>query len=86
MNWDELFPATSWHPEDLVGLFTENEVRGAFFSMGSGKSPGPDGFSASFFQEFWDIIKVEIIEVFMEFLQGVLKIDRLRLCLCCALT
>nr|GMD04088.1 uncharacterized protein LOC109166477 [Ipomoea batatas] len=37
----------------LLRLFTLEEVKDALFSMAPNKSPGPDGFSPTFFQHFW---------------------------------
>ena len=34
--------------------------------MKKGKAPGPDGFPIEFFQEFWDIIKLDLLSVFQE--------------------
>ena len=75
LHWEELFPSTSWDFEDLERPFTENEVRLAIFSMGGDKSPGPDGFLASFFQTFWDVIKKDVMDLFEEFYRGTLEID-----------
>ena len=44
----------------LTAPFTEEEVRAAVFQMEHNKAPGPDGFPAEFYQNFWDIIKPEI--------------------------
>ena len=33
------------------------------FNMKKGKAPGPDGFSIEFFQEFWEIIKYDLLDV-----------------------
>ena len=36
------------------------------FNMKKGKALGPDGFSIEFFQEFWEIIKFDLLEVVQE--------------------
>lgn len=36
------------------------EIKEALFSIHPDKAPGPDGFSASFYQSFWDIIGEDI--------------------------
>ncbi|XP_015966728.1 uncharacterized protein LOC107490459 [Arachis duranensis] len=36
------------------------EVKSAVFSMSSFKAPGPDGFQAYFFKEYWEIVGTEI--------------------------
>ena len=36
------------------------------FNMKKGKAPDPDGFLIEFFQEFWEIIKLDLLEVVQE--------------------
>ena len=40
----------------LIAVPTDNEIKMAVFSISVDKAPGPDGFSAGFYQSFWDII------------------------------
>ncbi|KAK1282851.1 hypothetical protein QJS10_CPB22g00667 [Acorus calamus] len=54
----------------LESPFTEAEIRRAVFSTEGDKAPGPDGFSSRFFQEFWDIVKDDIVSMFSEFYEG----------------
>lgn len=42
------------------------ELEGVVFNMKRGKEPGPDGFPIEFFQEFWDIIKFDLLAVVHE--------------------
>jgi len=51
----------------LENIFTEEEVKEAVFSIDKDKSSGPDGFSSLFYQECWEIVKDELIDVFTEF-------------------
>jgi hypothetical protein len=37
--------------------------------MDHNKAPGPDGFSAEFYQQFWEIIKGDLMQMFHD-LQG----------------
>lgn len=39
----------------------------AVFSINKDKSLGPDGFSSLFYQECWEIVKEDLMEVFKEF-------------------
>lgn len=45
------------------------KVQAAVFSINSDKAPGPDGFSAGFYQNFWDVIGEDVyrdIKVFFK--------------------
>jgi hypothetical protein len=53
--------------ELLVKAFAVDEVREAIFQMEHNKAPGPDGFSAEFYQACWEIIKDDLMELFQEF-------------------
>lgn len=50
-------------PESAVNLLsapvTDMEVKAAVFQLAPTKAPGPDGFSAIFYQKCWPIIKTE---------------------------
>lgn len=41
---------------------TNKEIRDTIFSMHSGNAPGPDGFSASFFQRSLSIVGHDLVE------------------------
>ncbi|CAN1292519.1 LINE-1 retrotransposable element ORF2 protein [Linum perenne] len=53
--------------EALIETVSDKEVRDALFSIGDDKSPGPDGYSAFFFKDSWDIIGNEITAAIREF-------------------
>ena len=40
--------------------FTEKEVYEAILQMEHNKSPGPDGFPAEFYQNFWNVIRSDL--------------------------
>lgn len=40
----------------LTSIPTKEEIKTALFSINAKKAPGPDGFSASFFQSFWNTL------------------------------
>ncbi|RVW16749.1 hypothetical protein CK203_076445 [Vitis vinifera] len=45
--------------------FTEEEVRMAVFQLNKEKAPGPDGFTIAVYQECWDVIKEDLMRVFL---------------------
>jgi hypothetical protein len=52
----------------LGRAFTEMEVDEALKQMQPLKSPGPDGFSAGFFQRSWPIVRGEVCKTVLNFL------------------
>lgn len=55
---------------DLAALdqpFSEDEIWHAIKSMPTGKTSGPDGFSAEFLRACWDIMKKDILDAFGKF-------------------
>jgi len=50
-------PATN---ELLLTDITTKEIRSALFAIGATRAPGPDGFTASFYRQYWDIVGPEI--------------------------
>ena len=47
--------------------FFEEEVRMAVFHLNKEKTPGLDGFTIAVYQECWDVIKEDLMSVFLEF-------------------
>ena len=47
--------------------FTKEEVCKAIFQLDKENALGLDGFSIAMFQECWDMIKEDLLKVFMEF-------------------
>uniref|UniRef100_A0A8R7U261 Reverse transcriptase domain-containing protein n=1 Tax=Triticum urartu TaxID=4572 RepID=A0A8R7U261_TRIUA len=45
--------------------------------MEHNKAPGPDGFPAEFYQNFWDVIKTDLMELFNYLHAGQLDLSRL---------
>jgi AAA+ ATPase superfamily predicted ATPase len=60
----------------LTTLYTEEEVRNAVFQMEHNKAPGPDGFPADFYQNFWEVIKPDLFELFTFLHAGQLELFR----------
>jgi hypothetical protein len=54
----------------LTRPFTLEEVREAVFQMEHNKAPGPEGFLIEFYQACWDIIKDDLMVMFVEFHKG----------------
>jgi hypothetical protein len=54
--------------DTLMRTFTIDEVETALNQMHPLKSPGPDGFAACFYQNAWDIVKVEVCQTVLGFL------------------
>ncbi|GKB51179.1 hypothetical protein Tco_0901932 [Tanacetum coccineum] len=68
-NTDNLFPTRLNDSEalNMVRDISSQEVKSAMFSMGNDKSPGPDGFTAGFFKDTWDIIGADVTKAVSEF-------------------
>jgi hypothetical protein len=54
----------------LCSPFTAKEVEKALFAMKPNKSPGPDGFTAGFYQKHWPLVKEDICCAVLTFLNG----------------
>ena len=52
--------------EALLNPILLPELEKIVFNMKKGKAPGPDGFPIEFFQEFWEIIKYDLLDVVQE--------------------
>lgn len=50
----------------LMRSISLEELEEVVFGMPKGKAPSPDGYPVEFFQEFWDIINHDILEVVKE--------------------
>ena len=47
--------------------FTEDKVHIALDDLNGDKAPGPDGFTAAFWQFGWDVVKSDIMGLFRDF-------------------
>ncbi|GKB04963.1 hypothetical protein Tco_0833158 [Tanacetum coccineum] len=52
---------------NMVCDITTKEVKDAMFSMGNDKSPGPDGYTAAFFKDAWEIVGSDVVNAVKEF-------------------
>lgn len=51
----------------LNAPFSVKEIKRVAFDLGKLKAPGPDGFLARFFQEFWECTGDDIANAILEF-------------------
>ncbi|KAG7541866.1 Reverse transcriptase zinc-binding domain [Arabidopsis thaliana x Arabidopsis arenosa] len=51
----------------LDAMFTNEEIKAAFFSLPKNKTSGPDGYSAEFFISCWSIVGPEVCSAVSEF-------------------
>jgi hypothetical protein len=58
-------------------MFAQEEVMSAMMGMKKDVAPGPNGFGASFFHRFWNLIKDRYYAMFLDFHRGDLEIRRL---------
>lgn len=61
----------------LTAPYSEEEVKKAVFQMDHNKAAGPNGFPAEFYQNFWDVIKSDLLEMFSFLHAGQLELFRL---------
>jgi hypothetical protein len=61
----------------LTAPFSINKIKKVVFEMKHNSAPGPDGFPAEFFQNFWELIHMDIWNLFKDFYDGDLDIERL---------
>ena len=64
INWS---PISGESASRLDSPFSEEEIFTAIFQLDRDKAPGPDGFTIAVFQNFWDVIKEDLVRVFVEF-------------------
>ena len=63
--------------EILTANFTEKEVFEAISQIETNKAPGPDGFPAEFYKTFWNVIKNDLMAMFVQFQEGNLPLYKL---------
>jgi mannosylglycoprotein endo-beta-mannosidase len=61
----------------LIAEFSEKEIFEAIDQIEKNKAPGPDGFPAEFFQNFWGLIKDDLMVMFRSFFNAELPLFRL---------
>jgi hypothetical protein len=56
--------------------FTIEEIHRALKLIPRDKSPGPDGVGSGFYRDFWDTTKVDILNIFHQFYNEDLQLER----------
>lgn len=56
--------------DELDTPFTEADVQKVLFDLNPNKAPGPDGYSASFFQKEWNIIRADVVKTILAILNN----------------
>lgn len=75
--WPAEMKLTKTEKEVLIKPFGVEEVKGVVMEMKVNSAPGPNGFSVTFFQKFWDITQGDLMCMFQDFWEGQLDIKRL---------
>jgi hypothetical protein len=55
----------------LMAKFTSEEVKNALDQMAPNKAPGPDGYTAGFYQQHWDTVGTEVYEAALYFFKNI---------------
>ncbi|CAN1169945.1 Transposon TX1 uncharacterized 149 kDa protein [Linum perenne] len=55
--------------ERLASPVSSEEIKKAIFSISNDKSPGPDGYSAEFFKDSWELIGNEVCTAVSSFFE-----------------
>jgi hypothetical protein len=63
--------------EQLTKPFSLEEVKNVVMGMKENSAPGPNGFSVSFFKNFWEMIKEDMTKMFQDLWDHKLDMKRL---------
>jgi hypothetical protein len=72
--WDENDMVKEEHNITLEADFSKKEVKEAVFGSYAEGAPGPDGFHFLFYQKFWELVKLDLMNMFNDWNQGKLYI------------
>ncbi|XP_077231897.1 uncharacterized protein LOC143865141 [Tasmannia lanceolata] len=56
--------------QDLIKLFSAEEIKEVVFKCDGNRAPGPDGFNGAFFKHFWYLIGEEVTEAIQYFFRS----------------
>ena len=74
-SWTNDIPRVSDEENSLLTApYSEEEVIKAVFLMEHNKAPGPDGFPSEFYQNFWEVIKPDLLLLFSDLHAGQLEL------------
>lgn len=77
VGWNDLYPSDSIVDlSELDNPFTEEEIRKAISDLPGDKSPVADSFPIFFYKTFWDVLKLNLINMFNDFYNGNLQPGR----------
>jgi exonuclease III len=60
----------------LTKPFSEQEILAALKQISQDKSPGPDGFGSRFYQDFWSVVKIDVLNLFNNFFNDDCQLER----------
>jgi hypothetical protein len=75
--WLEKGRLSDEEAQELIKPFTIKELEGALKDMDVNASPGPDGRPVGFYREFWQEIKLIVLEMLQDLYRGELNLSRL---------
>lgn len=75
--WAELEQVSEEDSRLLSRPFSETEIKEALFQMEKNNAAGPNKIPIEFYQSCWDIVKLDIIQLFQDFHDGNVDISRI---------
>jgi hypothetical protein len=75
--WQNSGRLSAWQKEDLIRLFTLQEVEFAIKDMKTETTPRPYGFLVIFYKKLWGILKWWIMQIMEDFHIGELNLSRI---------
>jgi hypothetical protein len=65
--WDPAEKVNIQDNKELEKPFSKAEIKNSIFSMKRNTAPGPDHFHVEFYQYCWDVIKDDLVALFIDF-------------------